>query len=188
MFDLSNGKWLIMVLVLSGCEPPPPQVSMENNRTRFMETLNWPEVLEPVMSMHSAKVETYDIDPFDLGLIAGEEIGPVVSKDDGGIAPDNQRKREPLEFFSLEEVKVVGLLSKHGREWAVIRQPNDVLTTLTIGNYIGKHHGRVSRIDRDAIVLVELRRHAKGHWLEREVRLSIADLGQKERVKGSDGE
>ena len=188
MLGLKTGIGLVVIAMLMGCEPSSTQGSVENTHIRVQETIKWPEALEPIMSPYLAKVKIYDVDPFDLGLIAGEEVGPIAPQDHGGIAPDNQREREPLEFFSLDEIQIVGLLSKHGRESVIVRQPSGSLTTLTIGNYMGKHHGRVISIDRDAVVLIELRRHAGGYWLEREVRLPMVGLGQKARVIGNDGE
>ena len=106
----------------------------------------------------------------------------------GGVSPDSMRNKERLENFRLDELSIVGLLAKRGRESVIVRQPDGQLHTITIGNYMGEHHGRITAINRNSIALVELHKNKQGYWQEYEVRLAIGGQRNKFGEKDNDVE
>lgn len=93
------------------------------------------------------------------------------------ISPELTRRREPLENFPLDAVKMVGSLVKEGQPVALVRVDN-LLYQVRPGNYLGQNYGRITKIGESEVVLRELVQDASGEWVER-----IATLQLQERSK-----
>ena len=94
---------------------------------------------------------------------------------DSGPRPDMNRRKEPLEDFPLDALKMVGTLSKGRQVWAVIQDKEGGVHRIQKGNYIGQNFGRVTRISEDKVDLVETIQGALGDWVEREASLAIQE-------------
>jgi type IV pilus assembly protein PilP len=92
-----------------------------------------------------------------------------------GPAPDMNRRKEPLEDFPLDALKMVGTLARGKRFWAVVQAPDGTVHRLEIGNHLGQNFGRVTKITEEKVDLVELIQGALGEWVEREASLAIAE-------------
>jgi type IV pilus assembly protein PilP len=71
---------------------------------------------------------------------------PLVSLDDlskNKFAPDPNRRKEPLELYTLEQLKLTGTLSKDKVMYAMIKAPDGTINYVTVGNYIGSNYGQV---------------------------------------------
>ena len=79
----------------------------------------------------------------------------------GGMQPDLTRPKEPLEAFSLETLKMVGVLSQNGVNQAVIKTPDNAIYHIKKGNYMGQNFGLVTQIS-DSEVTLKLSRIALG--------------------------
>lgn len=110
-------------------------------------------------------------DPFDVTNIAPQK--KVELKD----PRDALRRREELESFSLDSIRVVGTLTVAGEKWAVVTAPDGTTHRIKRGRYMGENDGRVVDIDLDEqkVTLVEDVRSATGEWVKREVFLSVDD-------------
>lgn len=85
----------------------------------------------------------------------------------GGLQPDLARPKEPLEAYSLETLKMVGLLSRKGTVHAVIRTPDNAIYHIRRGNYIGQNFGLVTQIGDSEVTLREIVQDSAGDWSER---------------------
>jgi type IV pilus assembly protein PilP len=93
------------------------------------------------------------------------------------IAPEMQRRREPLESFPLDTMKMVGSLIKQGQPVALVKVDN-LLYQVRPGNYLGQNYGRITKVTESEVVLRELVQDAAGEWVER-----VATLQLQERSK-----
>lgn len=84
-------------------------------------------------------------------------------KEDDKLAPDQNRKKEALENFTLDALKFVGTLKQANVIWALIKQPNDKINFVKVGNYIGKNYGRILVIKTDFIKIEEVTKDS-GKW------------------------
>ena len=76
--------------------------------------------------------EGFDLpDPFKPRKLASKEGGG------GGLAPDLNRRKEPLEAFPLEQLKMVGTLSQGKDTYAIVRAEK-TLYRVRRGNYMGQ--------------------------------------------------
>ena len=85
----------------------------------------------------------------------------------GGMQPDLARPKEPLEAFSLETLKMVGVLSRQGVIHAVIKTPDNAIYHVRKGNYVGQNFGLVTQIGESEVSLREIVQDSAGDWSER---------------------
>jgi type IV pilus assembly protein PilP len=90
----------------------------------------------------------------------------------GQIQPDLNRRREPLEAFPLDNLKMVGNLTQKGTTVALL-QADAVLFQVRVGNYIGQNFGRVLRVSEDEVAVREIVQDAAGDWIERDTALRL---------------
>ena len=93
----------------------------------------------------------------------------------GGVSPDPTRRREPLEEYPLDALKMVGTLTRANQSWAVILAPDGAVHRAKIGDHMGQNFGRVKKITENRVDLVELIQNPLGEWIEREANLALAE-------------
>lgn len=92
-----------------------------------------------------------------------------------GPRPDMNRRKEPLEEFPLDALKMVGTLARGKQAWAVIQAPDGTVHRAAVGNHMGQNFGTITRISEDKIDLVELVQGSLGDWVEREASVALAE-------------
>ena len=107
-------------------------------------------------------------DPFGPAKIA------LATKGKGTGGPDLNRPREPLEAFSLESLKMVGVLQQNKRTYALVKA-DEALYKVQVGNYMGQNYGLITRIDENEVVLKEMVQDAAGDWSERDSTLMLQE-------------
>jgi type IV pilus assembly protein PilP len=93
----------------------------------------------------------------------------------GGLKPDPDRPREPLEDFSLDSLRMVGTLAQKASEWILVKDPDGLLHRVSVGHYMGKNYGKVTAISEEEVVLTELIADKKGGWEEREASIALSE-------------
>ncbi|MBT2786703.1 MULTISPECIES: pilus assembly protein PilP [unclassified Halomonas] len=94
-------------------------------------------------------------------------------RNEGVLAPDPQRTPEPLERFSLQELRLVGTMRMGGRQVALISSPDGNVTSVKEGNYLGSDYGRIAQISAQEIRVTERVFTPREGWQERQVSLVI---------------
>ena len=93
----------------------------------------------------------------------------------GGMQPDLNRPKEPLEAFSLETLKMVGVLSQKGVIQAVIKTPDKTIYHVKKGNYMGQNFGLITQITDSEVTLRETVQDSAGDWSERTSTLNLQE-------------
>ncbi|HSP32095.1 MAG TPA: pilus assembly protein PilP [Halomonas sp.] len=96
-----------------------------------------------------------------------------MDRDDGALAPDQQRTPESLERFPLQELRLVGTMRMGGRQVAMIASPDGNVTSVKEGNYMGTDYGRIAGIIAQEIRVTERVFTQREGWQERHVSLTI---------------
>ena len=96
----------------------------------------------------------------------------------GGIKPDLNRPKEPLEAFPLESLKMVGVWQQPKATFALIKADTG-LYRVKVGNYMGQNFGLVTAITGNQVQLRELIQDAAGDWSERQSALQLLEVGGK---------
>jgi len=93
----------------------------------------------------------------------------------GGVRPDLNRPREPLESYPLENLQMVGTLARKKEMFALIKTPDSNLFRVKKGNYLGQDFGRITDINEGSVKLKEIVQDSAGDWTERESTLQLQD-------------
>jgi type IV pilus assembly protein PilP len=112
-------------------------------------------------------------DPFVLdpqSAVAVTAVAPV----SGGIAPDPLRRKEELEGFSLDSLKMMGTMEQGDTIWALVASPQGTLYHVRVGNYVGMNNGQITRITEEEIELTEIVSDGAGEWRERRAAIALS--------------
>ena len=108
------------------------------------------------------------------------KIEPERKAGGGGIKPDLDRRKEPLEAYPLESLKMVGTLMM-GKMVHALVQADKNLHQVKIGNYVGQNFGIITDIHETEVTLKELVPDSLGDYTER---TSTLQLQEKQRQEG----
>ena len=72
-----------------------------------------------------------------------------------GIQPDLTRRKEDLESYALDTLRMVGTVDKEGL-WALVRSNDGTIHRVKVGNYMGLNYGKVLEISDTEIKLMEI--------------------------------
>lgn len=92
-----------------------------------------------------------------------------------GLMPDVNRRREELESYSLDSLRMVGTLEQSEVMWALVRTTDKTIYRVKAGNYMGKNHGQITRIDDNDIELTEIIPNGQGGYRERQASLALKE-------------
>lgn len=159
--------WILLAVasLLSACGGEDEElrqwmVDVKKEVRPAVSTLTEPRTFEPFV---------YDdrdrIDPFDPTKLANA-LRKLAAKSNNGLAPDMNRRKEPLEGFPLDSIAMVGYLLKGGQRTALVRAEG-VIYEVRLGNYVGENFGLVTKISDSDITLKEVVQDASGEWVER---------------------
>ena len=119
--------------------------------------------------------DAYDlVDPFKP-----RKIEPPKKAASGGLEPDLARRKEPLEAYPLENLRMVGTLQQNKTNYALLKSPDNNLFRVKPGNYVGPNFGLITSISESAIKLKEIVQDGTGNWTERESTIMLIDEGAK---------
>jgi len=90
------------------------------------------------------------------------------------LAPELNRRKEPLEAYPLDSMTMVGSLMKKGNPVALLKVDN-LLYQVKPGNYLGQNYGRITKVGESEVVLRELVQDAAGEWIERVATLQLQE-------------
>ena len=135
--------------------------------------------IEPIPQIKPFEVYTYaDSDQRSPFIAAGETStdqnaarGTTVA----GLHPDFNRSREYLEQFPLDGLKMVGTLTLSGTLFGLVRDSDNILHRITLGNYLGQNYGKIISITDSDIKLHEMVPDGQGGWSERITDVTLSE-------------
>lgn len=137
--------------------------------------------IPPLPEIKSFPVVAYEpgdlLDPYNAS-----KIEPERKAGGGALKPDLDRRKEPLEVYPLESLKMVGALIKGKMVHALI-QADKNLHQVKIGNYLGQNFGIITDITETEVKLKELVPDSLGDYMERTSTLQLQEKQQPEGRK-----
>jgi type IV pilus assembly protein PilP len=162
----------LCVLLLSACGDSDVQevrqwMKQVDSQTRpSVKPLQEPKTFVP-FAYASAEAP----DPFSPNKLLAEL---AKSRPGGGLQPDTGRRKEFLESFPLDTMKMVGTLQKGGAMFALLQVDRSVYQ-VRAGQYLGQNFGQITSITEDAVNVKEVVQDAAGDWVERMSKLELQD-------------
>jgi type IV pilus assembly protein PilP len=116
------------------------------------------------------------VDPFKP-----RKIEPPKGGGGGGLAPDLNRRREPLEAYPLESLRMVGTLEQKKQMFALVKAPDNTLYRVRAGNYLGQNFGRIIGISESSVQLKEILQDSGGNWEEKDQVLLLQEEAEAKK-------
>ena len=122
-------------------------------------------------------VETYTYAAFSLRDPFGgwsQEAGQTAQARTGnGVSPDVNRRREVLEGYPLDALRMLGMLEFQNATWGLVKAPDGIVHRVRLGNHLGQNYGKVKAIQAQRLTLTEIVPDGLGGWEEREAFLAM---------------
>ena len=166
------------ILILAGCVGGGTGEVQEWMETIKKETrISVPKLSEPKAYEAVAYVGKASVDPFNpakLLLI----LARLKAESSNGLKPDLERRKEALEFFPIDSLKMVGLIEDKRTRNALI-QVDKTVYQAHVGNYLGQNFGMITKITEAEVEIKEIVQDAAGEWVERKATLELQEGAKK---------
>jgi type IV pilus assembly protein PilP len=175
-----------VILAIAGCtasnEVEIQQWMTEVKATMKPTTQPVPEPKEFAPFAYEARTQ---VDPFDsqkvVMAVARQQQARVSAS---AIKPDLDRRRETLEGFPLDQVRMVGMMRQSGTNVALL-ETNGATHLVRVGNYVGQNFGLITRISESELQVKEIVQDAAGEWVERPAKLELQEAKTRTAAQGS---
>lgn len=164
-----------LTVTLAGCagegvEEIQAWMSEAKSQTKVVTTT----IPEPKQFMPFTYEAKNAVDPYNPMKLEVALAKALAKPGNDKLKPDLERRREPLESFPLDAVKMVGTLNRKGLSFALL-QVDKVVYQAKVGNYLGQNFGMITDIDETEIQLKEIVQDAAGDWVERKAKLELQE-------------
>lgn len=102
-----------------------------------------------------------------------EVVAPVKNSPKTCPQPNFERKKQPLEKYSLDNIAMRGTLLINEELWALVQVSGGELHKVKPGNYLGLNYGKVLKITKSKVELLELASDKDGCWQERITQITL---------------
>ncbi|MDD5460825.1 MAG: pilus assembly protein PilP [Methylococcales bacterium] len=92
-----------------------------------------------------------------------------------GIHPDINRRKEDLESFPLDSLKMVGTVRMKPSLWGLVKTSDGTIHRVQAGNYMGINNGKIINISSNKIDLIEIVPDKPGTWREQLTSLVLTE-------------
>lgn len=122
-------------------------------------------------------VETYSYSAFTLrdpfGAWNPAPRAAAQERAGNGVMPNVDRRREVLEAYPLDTLRMLGTLEFQNATWGLVKAPDGVVHRVRPGNHLGQNYGKVKAIQAQRLTLTEIVPDGLGGWEEREAYLAM---------------
>ena len=137
-----------------------------------VQPISEPKPFKPESYLQEAAMEPFSSQKLTQALKRDAQQAGTASA--ALLAPELNRRKEPLEAYPLDAMVMVGSLMKQGQPVALIKVDN-LLYQVKPGNYLGQNYGRITKVVEGEVVLRELVQDAAGEWIERNATLQLQE-------------
>jgi type IV pilus assembly protein PilP len=137
-----------------------------------------PKLVEPKEFIPFTYDKKDELDPFNPAKLqsALAKMNPGSAH---GIRPDLDRRKEALEAFPLDALKMVGTLTQGPNHYALLEADGKGVYQVKAGNYVGQNFGLVTKVNEDSIEIKEIYLDSGGDWAERTQKLELQEAPKK---------
>jgi type IV pilus assembly protein PilP len=164
----------LMIAGLAGCgDGGVDEVRQWMAEVKSQTKVDIPKLSEPkrfTPFAYSGKTTVDPYSPSKLAVAMAKQAGGSST----GFKPDLERRREPLESYPLDALKMVGTLERPGLTY-VLLQADKTVFQAKVGNYVGQNLGMITKITDSEVELKEIVQDAAGDWVERKAKLELQE-------------
>jgi type IV pilus assembly protein PilP len=164
-----------LVAGLSGCGDRMGDLRQYTNEVKARKGGH----IEPIPQIKPFEVYTYSDQDARSPFVQGSEAPTQQTTGKGatvaGLHPDFNRNHEYLEQFPLDGLKMVGTLTLSGTLYGLVRDSDNILHRVTVGNYLGQNYGKILSITDSDIKLHEMVPDGQGGWSERITDVTLSE-------------
>ena len=158
------------ILALAGCSAGMSDLEQKVNDIKKQKST----AIEPIPQIKQYEAYAYDPagrrDPF----AAVEPKRNAAGFDNNGLRPDLNRNKEPLEEFTLDSLRMVGVIEAGGKTFAMVKAPDNVIHRVTLKDHMGQNYGEIVKISESEVSLTEIVPDGFGGWMQRPAALALA--------------
>lgn len=159
--------------LLAGCGSEEGELRAWMDEVRRNTPAIRDEIAEPKRFEPFRYENLTQVDPFSMGKLQ-TALDRTAKKNVGGLQPDTDRRREALEQFPLESIRMVGHLASKQQQTALL-QVDSMVYQARVGMYAGQNFGKIIKVSEGEVTLKELVQDASGEWVERESSLRLQE-------------
>jgi type IV pilus assembly protein PilP len=163
-----------LLSALAGCgDSGVHEVKQWMDEVKQQTKVSIPKLTEPKKFAPFVYEAQSSIDPYNPTKLE-VAFAKAQSGSHSGVQPNLDRRREPLEAYPLDTIRMVGTLQKPRLSYAVL-QVDKTVFQVKVGNYIGQNLGIVTNITDNTVELKEVIQDASGEWVERKAKLELQE-------------
>lgn len=133
-----------------------------------------PSKFEPQTYLSERMVEPFSAEK--MASVSGSLAATVINSK--LLEPELNRRKQPLEGYPLDTMRMVGSLNRDGQLVALVKV-DSLLYQVRSGGYLGQNYGRIDRITETEITLREIVQDPSGEWTERPAALQLQEDASK---------
>jgi type IV pilus assembly protein PilP len=165
---------IALLSALAGCgDGGVQEVKQWMDEVKKQTKVAIPKLSPPKKFIPFAYTAKSSVDPFSPVKLA-VALAKLQTNSTSSLKPDLDRRRDPLESYPLDTLKMVGTLEKPGLSYALL-QVDKAVFQVKVGNYIGQNFGMITSITESAVELKEIVQDASGDWVERKAKLELQE-------------
>ncbi len=149
---------------------------VKKQRIVFVPTLVEPKNFIPFAYGGKTQLDPYNPAKFSTSFAKGQPRS-------GNLQVNSQPSqhmpspKENVESYSLDEIKLVGVIQKSGVHYALL-QADKSLFQVKVGDVVGKNRGVITRIGEHEMAIKEVIANAAGTLIERKAKLELQEKSQ----------
>ena len=177
---LAGGLSFSLLALAAGCTSSGEdelQLWMQEERNAIrpqVTAIPEPGKFEPQFYLSERMIEPFSAEK--MANASGSLAATVVNSK--LLEPELNRRKQPLEAYPLDTMRMVGSLNRDGKLVALVKV-DSLLYQVRSGSYLGQNYGRVNAITETDITLREIVQDPSGEWTERPAALQLQEDASK---------
>jgi type IV pilus assembly protein PilP len=173
-----KGAVVLVSLLLTACGDPTEELRGWTEQQRKdvrpkVSKLEKPQKFEP-----ATYEQISSVDPFSTQKLA-VAVKQESRQPNSLLAPEMNRRKEPLEAYPLDALRMMGSLMRSSGQYVAILRADNLNFTVMVGNYIGQNFGKITRVTETEVTLREIVQDPAGEWVERVSSLQLQEQSQE---------
>lgn len=164
---------VMALAVLAGCGAEQEELTQWMEQQRREVKPNVTPLTPPKKFSPRAYVALNGVEPFSAQKLT-VALKQEARQPNSLLAAEINRRKEPLEAYPLDSMRMVGSVNRSGRPYALLRVDN-LLYQVKQGDYLGQNYGKITKISETDVTLREIVQDAAGEWIERASALQLQE-------------